>query len=43
MSHMSELSNAFGVTTVQRQEEGEDKISSTRIRKLLQQGDTDGS
>lgn len=42
MSYMLELSNGqFGVTTVQRQEEGEDKISSTRIRKLLQQGDTE--
>jgi len=42
MSEMQKLGNGqFGITTVDRQEEESDKISSTRIRKLLQEGNTE--
>lgn len=40
MQMMEQLSEGkFGVTTVEKQEDVEDKISSTRIRKSLQDGD----
>lgn len=42
MAEMQALGKGqFGITTVARQEEEDDKISSTRIRKLLQEGNTE--